>query len=124
MTWDPNKQRVLLFGGSQQDTAMWSYTADNDRFADGMQGGSTAVRCTKFPVAGRTSGFTFPSPAGFGWLVVEPAPAPASFLFLDPPLTCGARGYVCGLQPALVDAPGTPAHPSSPLPLAVTVGAP
>lgn len=119
MAWDPVKQRALLFGGSHQDTTMWSYTAENDRFADGMQGRSTAVRCTKFPVAGRTNGFTFPSPTGFGWLVVEAAPAPASFLFLDPTFTCGSRGYVYGLHPLLADAPGSPARLSFPMPLAM-----
>jgi hypothetical protein len=115
-TWDPLEQRFLLFGGSPLDRAMWAYTADNDRFADGMDGGSTAVRCTQFPVAGRPTGFTFPSPTGFGWLVLEAAPTPTSLLFLDPPLMCGARGHVFGMQPLLADAPGTPARITFPLP--------
>lgn len=117
MTWDPNRRRVLLFGGSQHDTATWSYIADNDRFASGMQGGSTELRCTKFPVAGRTTGFTFPSPIGFGWLAVETFPAPAPLRFLDPPLTCGSRGLLYSLQPLVANAPGTPARLSFGLPL-------
>ncbi|MBK8099518.1 MAG: hypothetical protein IPK26_20610 [Planctomycetes bacterium] len=116
MTWDPTQRRFLLFGGVPNDPSVWSYTADGDRFADGMQGGSSALRCMQFPVAGRETGFTFASSHGFGWFALGFGAAPVPALFFDPPIACGSRGFVFPVQPIVVPVGGSPARITFTLP--------
>lgn len=117
--YDSQRQRFVMQGGSGNgvypgDT--WYYTAANDRFGQGMQGGSSLrLRCTRFPVAGETTGFAFDSPYGFGWLSVFVGPAPQAGLTLGPGLLCGT-GTFYGVPAAVVDAMGFPGSASFALP--------
>ncbi|MCU0867311.1 MAG: hypothetical protein MUC36_26305, partial [Planctomycetes bacterium] len=117
--YDSQRQRFVMQGGSGNslfpgDT--WYYTAANDRFGEGMQGGSSLrLRCTQFPVAGQTTGFAFDSPYGLGWLSVFVGPAPQAGLTLDAGLLCG-KGTFYGLPGILVDAMGLPGSASFQLP--------
>jgi hypothetical protein len=117
--YDSQRQRFVMQGGSGStpfpgDT--WFYSAPNDRFGEGMQGGSSLrLRCTRFPVAGEPTGFAFDSPLGFGWLTVFVGPAPQAGLTLGPGLLCGT-GTFYGVPATVVDAMGFPGSVSFQLP--------
>jgi hypothetical protein len=117
--YDSQRQRFVMQGGSGSTPfpgETWFYTAGNDRFGEGMQGGSSLrLRCTQFPVAGQTTGFAFDSPYGFGWLSVFVGPAPQAGLTLGPGLLCGT-GTIYGLSGIVVDAMGLPGSVSFQLP--------
>lgn len=117
--YDSQRQRFVMQGGSGSTPfpgETWFYTAANDRFGEGMQGGSSLrLRCTQFPVAGQTTGFAFDSPYGFGWLTVFVGPAPQAGLTLGAGLLC-STGTFYGLPGILVDAMGFPGSVSFQLP--------
>jgi hypothetical protein len=117
--YDSQRQRFVMQGGSGSTPfpgETWFYTAANDRFGEGMQGGSSLrLRCTQFPVAGQTTGFAFDSPYGFGWLTVYVGPAPQAGLTLGAGLLC-STGTFYGLPGILVDAMGFPGSVSFQLP--------
>ncbi len=117
--YDSQRQRFVMQGGSGNSLfpgETWFYTAANDRFGQGMQGGSSLrLRCTRFPVAGQPSGFAFDSPYGFGWLSVFVGPAPQTGLTLGAGLLCGT-GTFYGVPGIVVDAMGFPGSVSFQLP--------
>jgi hypothetical protein len=117
--YDSQRQLFVLqsgSGNSQFPPAAWYYSAPNDRFGQGMQGGGTMqLRCTRFPVAGQPTGFAFDSPYGIGWLTVFVGPAPQAGLTLGPGLLCGT-GTFYGVPAILADAMGLPGSVSFPLP--------
>lgn len=68
--WDPLHERCVLQGGGANggywpDT--WYYDAPLDRVA--MAGADGTLRCTRFPAAGSTVTFSFPTDYGYGWLL-------------------------------------------------------
>jgi hypothetical protein len=117
--YDSHSQRFVMQGGSGNSLfpgETWFYSAANDRFGEGMQGGSSLrLRCTQFPVAGQTTGFAFDSSYGFGWLTVFVGPAPQAGLTLGAGLLC-STGTFYGLPGILVDAMGFPGSVSFQLP--------
>jgi hypothetical protein len=117
--YDSQRQRFVMQGGSGSTPfpgETWFYSAANDRFGQGMQGGSSLrLRCTQFPVAGQPTGFAFDSPLGFGWLNVFVGPAPQAGITLGAGLLCGT-GTIYGLSGILVDAMGFPGSVSFQLP--------
>ena len=117
--YDSQRQRFVMQGGSGSTPfpgETWYYTAGNDRFGQGMQGGSSLrLRCTQFPVAGQTTGFAFDSPYGLGWLSVFVGPAPQAGLTLGAGLLCGT-GTFYGVPGIVVDAMGFPGSVSFQLP--------
>ncbi len=91
----------MLQGGSGNATYpadTWYYSAPNDTFAQGMQDGGSALRlrCTRFPVSGKPTGFAMDNPSGIGWLSISLGPAPQPGLSLAPGITCGS-GTLCGV---------------------------
>lgn len=109
--FDSHRQRFVLTGGSGSvpfpvDT--WFYTAANDAFANGMLAGGYKLRCTNFPVAGQSTGFSFDTPHGIGWLTVFVGPASGPGLPFGPPLLCGTGTLYGTPATAIVDAPGFP----------------
>ena len=116
--YDSLHQRFVMQGGGNGGfpSETWFYTAPNDTFGQGMQGGSTLrLRCTRFPIAGQPTGFAFDSPFGFGWLTVFVGPAPQAGLTLGPGLLCGT-GTFYGVPAVVTDAMGSPGTASFQLP--------
>lgn len=125
--YDSNRQRFVLQGGGGSvpypvpypvDT--WFYSAANDTFGSGMQGGnSLRLRCVDFPVAGRQTGFAIDTPYGYGWLSVVVAPAPGPGFPLGPGLLCGAGTAYAVPPTVIVDAMGFPGTTMFSLPAAM-----
>lgn len=118
--YDSHRQRFVLQGGSGSvpfpgDT--WFYTAGNDSFGEGMQGGtSLRLRCTRYPVAGEVTGFAFDTPYGYGWLSIVLGPTPGPGIPLGAGLLCSAGTAYAFPPTVLVDAMGFPGTTSFQLP--------
>ncbi len=96
--YDTVHQRMVMQGGgaSTYPTETWLYNAPVDRQGQGMAVNPFALRCTKYPVAGQTTGFTFPSPDGIGGLLVMLQPGPSPLVVLGPTLMCGTATLYAG----------------------------
>lgn len=96
--YDAAQQRIVMQGGgsSTYPTETWSYDAPVDRQGQGMAVNPFPLRCTRYPVAGQTTGFTFSSPDGIGGLLAMLQPGPSPLIVLGPTLMCGTATLYAG----------------------------
>ncbi|MBL9078383.1 MAG: hypothetical protein JNL08_12810 [Planctomycetes bacterium] len=115
--YDVAHQRIVVQGGgaSTYPTETWTYAAPVDRQGQAMASNPIALRCTKYPVAGQTTGFSFTSPDGIAALSVMLQPSPSPLVVLGPTLTCDLA-TVWAAPDILFTAIGSPAVVSVALP--------
>lgn len=116
--YDSAHQRFVMQGGSgsvSYPIETWLYNAPVDSQGQGMLVNPFPLRCTRFPIAGETSGFAFASADGLGMLVAMVQPNPSPLLVLGPTFLCGT-GTLYAAPDILFPAPGNPGSTTVQLP--------